>query len=116
MSLICFWVFFIFETVTVLPSSNRLLCQSNGKVLSLVNKQVMNSSTHYRYMTWNVNGLNQALKRKKNLNFLYQQSADFIFLEETHLTVAEHVKLGRQWTGQIFFSSFSSQARGVVTD
>lgn len=75
----------------------------------------MNSSTQHKYMTWNVNGLNQALKRKTILNFLYKQSVDFIFLQETHLTVADHVKLGCQWKGQIFFSSFSSQARGVAT-
>lgn len=63
----------------------------------------MNKLMHYRYMTWNVNGLNQALKRKKILNFLYKQNVDFTFLQETHLTVAEHVNLGRQWRGQVFF-------------
>lgn len=44
-----------------------------------------------------------------------KQCANFIFLQGTHLTIAEHTKLGCQWMRQVFFSSFSLQARGVVT-
>lgn len=36
-----------------------------------------------------------------------------ISFSEIHLTAAAHTKLG--WTRQVFFSSFSSQAKVVVT-
>lgn len=35
-------------------------------------------------------------------------------LQETHLTDSEHQNLKKQWPGQVFFSSFTSQSRGVV--
>lgn len=38
-----------------------------------------------------------------------------ISFSEIHLTIAAHTKLGCQWTRQVFFSSFSSQAKVVVT-
>ncbi len=40
---------------------------------------------------------------------------DIALLQETHLTDAEHAKLIRQWQGQIFYSFFTSQSRGVAT-
>lgn len=35
-------------------------------------------------------------------------------MQESHLTDAEHCKLGKQWQGQIYYFSFTSQARGVA--
>lgn len=49
------------------------------------------------------------------LKTLNKQCANFIFLQGTPLTIEEHTKLGCQWMRQVFFSSFSLQARGVVT-
>ena len=68
-----------------------------------------------RYLTWNTNGINDPTKHKKVLNFLRNHRIDIALLQETHLTDAEHAKLTRQWQGQIFYSSFTSQSRGVAT-
>lgn len=35
-------------------------------------------------------------------------------LQETHLTDLEHLKLKRDWVGQIYYSSFNSKSRGVA--
>ena len=74
----------------------------------------MSTTTTYKFLSWNTNGINQQIKRRKVLNFLRNHNIDISFLQESHLTEAEHLKLGKQWQGQIYFSSFSSQARGVV--
>ncbi|XP_069779157.1 uncharacterized protein [Narcine bancroftii] len=34
--------------------------------------------------------------------------------EESHLTDKEHLKLKREWVGQVFYSSFNSKAKGVA--
>lgn len=67
-----------------------------------------------RYLTWNTNGINELSKHKKVLNFLENHNIDIALLQETHLTDAEHAKLTRQWQGQTFYSSFTSQSRGVA--
>lgn len=35
-------------------------------------------------------------------------------LQETHLTDTEHLKLKRDWVGQVFYSSYNSKSRGVA--
>lgn len=68
----------------------------------------------YRFLSWNTNGINQPTKRRKVLNFIRKHNVDIAFLQESHLNDAEHCKLGKQWQGQIYYSSFTSQARGVA--
>ncbi len=63
----------------------------------------MSSTLKYKYVTWNVNGLNQI-----------KHSIGIALLQETHLTDYEHQNLKKQWLGQVFFSSFTSQSRGVA--
>ncbi len=48
------------------------------------------------------------------ITYLKRQSADIAFIQETHLTDLEHMKLRRDWVGHVFYSSFSSKARGVA--
>ncbi len=74
----------------------------------------MSSTLKYKYVTWNVNGLNQRLKRKKVILYLRKHSIGIALLQETHLTDYEHQNLKKQWPGQVFFSSFTSQSRGVA--
>lgn len=62
----------------------------------------------------NVRGINSPIKRKKVITYLKRQSADIAFIQETHLTDLEHMKLRRDWVGHVFYSSFSSKARGVA--
>lgn len=74
----------------------------------------MSSILKYKYVTWNVNGLNQRLKRKKVILCLRKHNIGIALLQETHLTDSEHQNLEKQCPGQVFFSSFTSQSRGVV--
>uniref|UniRef100_A0A3Q3B087 exodeoxyribonuclease III n=1 Tax=Kryptolebias marmoratus TaxID=37003 RepID=A0A3Q3B087_KRYMA len=62
----------------------------------------------------NVRGINNPIKRKKVLTFFKKQNTDIAFIQETHLTDVEHLKLRRDWVGQVFYSSFSSKSRGVA--
>uniref|UniRef100_A0A8C5GT89 Uncharacterized protein n=1 Tax=Gouania willdenowi TaxID=441366 RepID=A0A8C5GT89_GOUWI len=52
--------------------------------------------------------------RKAVLNSLKKDKIQIAFLQETHLNDEEHKKYRREWVGQIFFSSHSTNKRGVV--
>ena len=65
---------------------------------------------HLNCVSWNVKGINTPIKR----NYLKKLSTSIAFIQETHLTDVEHLKLRRDWVGHVFFSSFTSYARGVV--
>ena len=65
-------------------------------------------------VSWNVRGINSPIKRKKLLTYLKRQKVDIAFIQESHFSDAEHLKLHRDWVGKVFFSSYSSKARGVV--
>uniref|UniRef100_A0A8C5E1K9 exodeoxyribonuclease III n=1 Tax=Gouania willdenowi TaxID=441366 RepID=A0A8C5E1K9_GOUWI len=64
--------------------------------------------------TWNIRGSNNVVKRKAVLNSLKKDKIQIAFLQETHLNDEEHKKYRREWVGQIFFSSHSTNKRGVV--
>lgn len=67
-----------------------------------------------KFVSFNVNGLNGPIKRKRVLTYLKKLKVDLVFLQETHLTAQEHKKLKREWVGQVVSSSFNSRARGVA--
>lgn len=46
--------------------------------------------------------------------YLKRQNVDIAFIQESHLTDSEHLKLRRDWVGNVFYSSYSSKARGVA--
>lgn len=54
------------------------------------------------------------LKGKKKLTYLKRHNVDIAFIQESHLTDSEHLKLRRDWVGTVLCSFFSSKARGVV--
>lgn len=64
-----------------------------------------------RFTRWNVKGLNSPVKRNKVINHLKSLNTKIAFLQETHLTPLDHVKL-RRLVGQLYHSSCSSKARG----
>lgn len=74
----------------------------------------MQSST--RFMTWNVKGLGHVVKRKKILTFLKKEKVTVAMLQETHLSDSEHLKLNRDWVGQVYYSSctVNPRKRGTV--
>jgi len=65
-------------------------------------------------ISWNIRGVNSPIKRKKMLTYLKRQNVDIAFIQESHLTDTEHLKLRRDWVGNVFYSSYSSKARGVA--
>lgn len=48
------------------------------------------------------------------LTFLKKEKVNIAFLQETHLSDIEHQKLKRDWVGQVFFSSYTTQKRGTA--
>lgn len=60
-----------------------------------------------KIVSFNVNGLNGHIKRKRVLAYLKKIETDIAFIQE-------HNKLKRGWIGQVFASSFNSKARGVA--
>lgn len=44
-----------------------------------------------------------------------QLKAKIVFLQETHLTPEEVMKVRRRWPGRVFSASFSSHSHGVIT-
>lgn len=67
-------------------------------------------SSTLNVITFNVRGLGNPIKWKRVLTFL---SLILIF-QETHLSNEEHKKLKRDWVGQVYFSSFTSNKRGTA--
>lgn len=72
-----------------------------------------NIATPLRFITWNVKGMNNPNKRSKVFSHLRHLRAEIIFLQETHLRIADQVRLRKSWIGQMFHSSFNSKSRGV---
>ncbi|KAF7646296.1 hypothetical protein LDENG_00190330, partial [Lucifuga dentata] len=66
------------------------------------------------FVSWNVKGLGQAVKRGKVFSHLKSLSADVIFLQETHIKVTEQRRLRCSWISQVYQSPFTSKAHGVA--
>ena len=67
-----------------------------------------------KYVSWNINGSGNPVKRRKILAYLKTNQADIIFIQETHLNEGEEVRFKTGWIGHIFHSSFSSARNGVM--
>ena len=74
----------------------------------------MSGINSIRFCTYNVKGIHHPIKRKKILTFLKKDKVQIAFLQETHLVDKEHMKLKRDWVSQAYYSSFSSNSRGVA--
>lgn len=62
-----------------------------------------------------VNGLNKPIKKSKVLAQMKHQRGDIVFMQETHLSKMEHEKLAKLFNAQVFYSSYHSSRRGVIT-
>uniref|UniRef100_A0A8C4S3X3 Reverse transcriptase domain-containing protein n=1 Tax=Erpetoichthys calabaricus TaxID=27687 RepID=A0A8C4S3X3_ERPCA len=77
-----------------------------------VKNQCLHDGT-VNFVSWNVKGLNHELKRKKVCSHLTGLNAKIVFLQETHLLTKDQFRLQKDWTGQMFHSSFIKKTRGV---
>ena len=64
--------------------------------------------------SWDIKGLGNPIKRNKVLSLLKKDKADVVFLQETFLSDTEHLKLKRDWIGQVYFSSYKTHSRGTA--
>ena len=68
-----------------------------------------------RLATYNVNGLNNPVKRGKILSKLKKDKVQIAYLQETHLNATEHAKLNRMGIKHVLSSSDKSgHKRGVA--
>lgn len=70
--------------------------------------------SNLKIVSLNVKGFNNAVKRQKILTFLKKEKTQIALLSETHLNDLEHLKLRRSWVGQVFYSSYNTNSRGVA--
>lgn len=54
------------------------------------------------------------MKRNKVLGHLRKLEAHIVYLQETHLKVEDHIRLRKNWIGQIYHSKFQAKARGTA--
>lgn len=66
------------------------------------------------FVSVNLRGAQLAEKRKDVLNFLKQKQFSIYFLQDTHFTKKEENYIRSQWGFDCYFSSYSSEARGVA--
>ena len=64
--------------------------------------------------SWNIQGVNHPIKKKKILTFLKKEKTDIALLQETHLNKTEHEKLKKDWVGQVYYASYNTRSRGVA--
>uniref|UniRef100_A0A3Q2V672 exodeoxyribonuclease III n=1 Tax=Haplochromis burtoni TaxID=8153 RepID=A0A3Q2V672_HAPBU len=69
------------------------------------------AALNIKIITLNVKRINHFFKRHKILSSLKKDRVQIALLQETHLTDSEHLKLKRDWVGQIYYSSFNSKSR-----
>ena len=67
-----------------------------------------------RFISWNLKGANQPIKRNKVMTHLKQLRGDIFFLQETHLCSSEVNRIKRPWIGHLFHSKFPVRARGAA--
>lgn len=61
----------------------------------------------------NVRGMNDFQKRRDVLNYLRQQNFNIYCLQDTHFTESLHPYISAEWGGEVLYSSYTSNSRGV---
>lgn len=67
-----------------------------------------------KFLTWNVRGLRNRIKRTAVLTFLKSQHADIITLAETHVTGHLQSSLKKPWIGWAYHATHTSYSRGML--
>lgn len=75
---------------------------------------VDNQQEAVSFISWNVKGLNNLVKRSKVFSHLKSFKPDVMFLQETHLNINSQKRVSCKWIGQIYHSRFNYKARGTA--
>ena len=62
------------------------------------------------FLSWNIKGLNNPVKRSRVFSHLKKLKADVVFLQETHLLNKDHSRLHNSWFSQVFHSLIPKQS------
>lgn len=74
----------------------------------------MLNATHLKFISLNVGGLNNPVKRVAVLNFLRSQGAQIAMLQETHLVEGDMHRLANRFFKVIAHSSAQNKSKGVA--
>ena len=72
------------------------------------------SATNFKILCVNANSIGRNPKRRNVFHHLKKKDTDFVFICDTRFSKAIENDVREEWGGQCFFSSYSSQARGVA--
>lgn len=67
-----------------------------------------------KVVSWNVNGLNNPIKRRLVFDKLRKSKAQVMLLQETHSSSQSSKLWEQEWGGDIFLNHFSQNSRGVA--
>lgn len=79
-----------------------------------IDPSIAGSGTSLRFISWNIRGMGNPVKRSKVFTQLNRLNSDIVFLQESHLRIRDHHRLHCPWVGQVFHSNFNSKVRGVA--
>ena len=65
------------------------------------------------FVSWNTNGLNHPIKRKKVFKVFQRLNAHIIFVQETHVRKEDSYRFFRSWRGQQYHSNSNAKVKGV---
>lgn len=66
------------------------------------------------FLSWNCRGLGKLKNIKQVMHRIKQLHVTVAFLQETHISKEDVVKIERRWRGQVFSVCYNTQARGVI--
>ena len=79
-----------------------------------IDKSKPESASSLNIKSFNARSIGQFTKRRQVFNSLKKKDLDIIFIADTRFAKSIENRVKAEWGGQSFFSSFTSQARGVA--
>ena len=73
-----------------------------------------NSASKFKVIGFNCNSIGKNPKRSKVLHFLRKKNPDLLIVVDTRIASNIQNTVKEEWGGQVLFSSFDSQSRGVA--
>lgn len=70
------------------------------------------NSSNIKITGWNVRGLRKITKLKQVMSRIRRLKSKIIFLQETHMTIADLKRIQSRWPGQVIYACYKNYARG----